>query len=441
MKKLLACLLVAVVIFSLVGCGTTPSSNSTDTEKEATIDTGAVQGNNEQIELTFWAHQEETWNDSYKEIAAEFTAKNPNITIKFDFFPYDEFESKVQTSLIAKSGGADMYELWGGWAIDFASTGALAAMPDALANEIRNDSYPSTIGALEYGGKLYGMPMEFNIECGAMLVNLKLLEKNDMTIPATWDELVDSGSKTSVIDGDEFVIKGFDFVNWDSVTYLLTSMILSSGGQYLNEDGTVDFTSGEAKEAFTELAKIVMDDKVTDLVGLTGGSDLEGYQLLYADKALFVPRGPWVIAEGVDVFELTYGEDFTYAEMPWYGPEVAFAAETGWAIAINGGSEKQEAAAKFLEYFYSDEVLLKHNINCAMIPPKKSVSQSAELLEKMPFVEPLIKILDKAQFIGYFNTDVLKEAVNDVFVDYCSGLYTNVDEALVDLETKINADL
>lgn len=35
--------------------------------------------------------------------------------IKLETFPYDEFESKVQTALIDGEGGADIYELWGGW--------------------------------------------------------------------------------------------------------------------------------------------------------------------------------------------------------------------------------------------------------------------------------------------------------------------------------------
>jgi hypothetical protein len=36
---------------------------------------------------------------------------------------------------------------------------------------------------------------------------------------------------------------------------------------------------------------------------------------------------------------------------------------------------------------------------------------------------------------------VVKEAVNNTFVDYCSGKYTSVDEALKTLEDGLNAEL
>jgi len=431
-KKLMSILLIASMLVTLlvVGCSNQTTPTATDTSTAS----------GEKIELTFWAHQE-AWNNSYKKIAEEFTQKNPNIKINFEFFPYDDYQSKLQTSLISKSGGTDIYELWGGWAVDFASTGALAEIPKEMATGILNDSYPSTIGSLEYDGKLYGLPMEFNIECGGMFVNQKLLIEGGFTMPTTWDQLIDTAKKATITDGNEFKVKGFDFVNVDSVTYLLTEMILSKGGQYLNKDGTVNFTSEQAKEAFSTLADLVMKDKVTNLDGLTIPGALEGYQLLFSDKALFVPRGPWPIAEGQDTFGLTYGKDFTYVAMPFYGDNIAFAAETGWALAVDGNSKYKDAAFEFLKYFYSDDVLLQHDIYCSMIPPKKSISQSPELIKQMPFAAPLVKILDKAQYIGNFNTEIFKEAINTTFVDYCSGKYISVDEALKKLEEDLNSNL
>ena len=113
MKKAIGITLALLMAASLLACAA-PSG-------------GASSG--DVVELTFWGHQEDTWNTSYRAIADAFMAENPDIKINFEFFPYDEFESKVQTSLISKSGGADLYEIWGGWGVDYASTGALAAMP------------------------------------------------------------------------------------------------------------------------------------------------------------------------------------------------------------------------------------------------------------------------------------------------------------------------
>lgn len=423
MKKLALIILSLVMLTSLVGCSGSDTSDS------------------ETIKLTFWGHQNEAWNESYRQIGENFMAENPGIEITFEFFPYDQFESKVQTSLISKEGGADIYEMWGGWGVDFASTGALAQMPETMAKDVIENVYPSTIGALMFEGNLYGLPLEFNIENGGLLVNKQLLQDNNVNVPTTWDELVSVGSKLSKEEGGIMTQKGFDFVNWDSVPYLFLSMILSTGGEYLDADGKFTLQTPQAKAALQELYDMVVVDKVTDLEGLVGGGDLEGFQQLFAGRNALVPRGPWVISEGVGSFGLEYGVDFDYVEMPWFGDKVAFAAETGWALSVNGSSPQQEAAYKFLEYFYQDEQLLAHNVAAAQIPAKISVAQDPELLELMPFAKPLVGILDDARFIGYFNTDQFKEAVNNMFVDLVMGTTPSVDEALISLEEHLNTNV
>lgn len=427
MRKLLCSLLVVVMVLSLAGC-------SSKNEESAAADS-------EKTVLTFWGHQEESWNKSYETIAEQFMKENPDIEIKLEFFPYDTFESKVQTSLISQDSGCDIYELWGGWAIDFAPTGSLAEIPEVMTKEILDDTYAPTTGALEYMGKLYGMPMEFNNESGGMLVNNAILQENNLKIPTSWEELVEEAKTATVREGDMFAIKGFDFANWDSVTYLFTSMILSKGGQYLAEDGTVDFNTPEAKDAFEELHKLIVTDKVADLEGLTSKSDIEGYQQIFTGTNLFVPRGPWSVADGISAFHVEYGKEFDYVEMPWYGDNTAFAAETGWSLAVSNNSKQKEAAFKFLEYFFQDDVLLQHNIQCSQIPPKKSIAQSQEFIEKMPYMKPIVGILGKAQFIGYFNTDVFKESINSAFVDYCTGIIATSEEALQNAQDNINASL
>lgn len=423
MKKLIVLIISMFMLTSLVGC----SGNDTP--------------ETETIKLTFWGHQNEAWNESYRAIGDSFMADNPGIEITFEFFPYDQFESKVQTSLISKEGGADMYEMWGGWGVDFASTGALAAMPDDMAANVIDQVYPSTIGALMFEGKLYGLPLEFNIENGAMLVNTQILKDNNVSVPTTWNELVSAGTKLTKVEDGLMVQKGFDFVNWDSVPYMFLSMILSTGGEYMDANGKFTLQTPEAKVALQELYDMVVVDKVTDLEGLVGGGDLEGFQQLFAGRNALVPRGPWVISEGVVSFGLEYGVDFDYVAMPWFGDKAAFAAETGWALSVNGNSAQQEAAYKFLNYFYQDEQLLAHNVAAAQIPAKISVAQDPELLTLMPFAAPLVGILDDAQFIGYFNTDQFKEAVNNTFVDLVMGTIPSVDEALVSLEEHLNTNV
>ena len=81
---------------------------------------------------------------------------------------------------------------------------------------------------------------------------------------------------------------------------------------------------------------------------------------------------------------------------------------------------------------------MQNNVACGQIPSKKSVATSSEYLEQFPYAKPLVDILDNASFIGFFNTDRFKEAIDNKFVDYCSGVYDSSDAALADMEAKLN---
>ena len=428
-KKIVAMISVAALLTGLM-TGLTACGGS-----------GGSSGGGDGKTLTLWTHNDEdSWNESYQSIVEAYMEEHPDVTVNIESFPYDEYESKVQTALMSKEGGADIYELWGGWGVDYAPSGALAQLPEEMEKDVRDKCYENTYGALEADGVLYGIPMEYNIECGGLVVNKNVMKEAGASVPTTWEEVREQAKKGTTLKDGEVEIKGFDFVNWDGVMYLWTSMILSQGSNYLNEDGTFNVTTDEAKKAWEELASMVTEDKVTTLSGLDDGSDIEGYQELYAGTAMMVPRGPWCLAEGANDFGLEYGKDYSYEAMPFYGEEKKFATETGWSMGVAAGlsEEKNELAFDFLKYFFSDDVILQHNLACGQIPAKKEVATSDEYLEKFEYAKPLIPILEGGQFIGMFNTDVFKENVNNVFSAYCKGQYKSTDAALGELQDALN---
>ena len=420
-KKALSLTLAALmIVMGLTGCqsgGESSGSNEGDT-----------------ITLKYWTHLETPWNISNDKLIAAFEAENPGIKIEVEAYPYDDFEQKVQTSLLSKSGGADIYELWGGWALEFAPAGVFSPVPDELMTDLLDDCYEPVLGAFEYDGAYYGVPLEFNAEYGGMLVNKPYFEEHDLAYPTTWDEMITLATENSVSDGDIFEMRGFDFISFDSLPYTWISMILSSGGSYLEGD-VFNFDTQIAKDTLQELVNYVKVNKVTNIDGLTG-SDIENFHWVFLDEALMAPRGIWTIPVGEEEYDVTYGEDFSYIPMPFYGTEKRWAAETGWGLAVNASSEYQEAAWKFVSFCMEPENLLELNIDRGMIPPRKSVAHNAEYVEAVPYAEPILEVLDGASFVGPINTDVLKESICNMFVDIIQN-DTPIDEAVV----KLNQDI
>ena len=254
MKKRIMCTLLALAMVAamLSGCQTASDPDNG----------GGGDGSGEEtITLQYWTHLETPWNISNDELVAAFESKYPNIKIEVEAYPYDEFEQKVRTSLLSHTGGADIYELWGGWAYEFAPTGVFAPVPDDLMGDLLEDCYEPVLGAFEYEGEYYGVPMEFNAEYGGMLVNKTYFEENNIDYPETWDEMIEIATENSVSENDIFDMRGFDFISFDSLPYTWLSMILSSGGNYLEGD-TFNFDTQIAKDTLQELVNYVTVNKV-----------------------------------------------------------------------------------------------------------------------------------------------------------------------------------
>jgi len=157
---------------------------------------------------------------------------------------------------------------------------------------------------------------------------------------------------------------------------------------------------------------------------------------------MMVMRGPWVLSELIEIYGFELGNEIDYIPMPWYGDKEAFAAETGWGLAVSSASPNQEAAWEFINFMTSEENIIGHLIACGMLPARTSLLDNQTYLEAMPHVKFLIDILPDGRYLGHFNTDVFKESINNMFVELCTtATYASVADALAVLEAQLNEQL
>lgn len=393
------------------------------------------------VTVKFWTHVNEAWNASYVELIAEFEQANPDIKIDYQRFPYDEFEAKIQTSLMAGAAAADVYEVWGGWILDFASQGVLSETPAKFAAELEDDAYAPVLGALKHEGKYYGAPVEFNIEYGGLVVNKKLYDEAGVTYPITWTQLIADAKKVAVQDGEAMTMRGFAYANRDTLLSNFLAWILQSGGQYLKEDGSVDFTIPEAVSALKQLVGYTADDHINNLDALTNTDTQDDHMMVALDECFGCVRGPWVLSDLEQSYGLVMGTDFDYVSQPPFfdGVEQKFAAETGWSLCVPKNTQVEEAAWRFVEFLNQPDVLLRHNIACAQVPPRRSVATDPDYVAGAPYMTPLLDKLQYAQFIGPFNTDILKDYLVQTFMNLVTGDHS--DEAVQAACVKLTEDL
>ncbi|MFD0717193.1 ABC transporter substrate-binding protein [Paenibacillus sp. GCM10027626] len=392
-------------------------------------------GGNEggKVNLVFWSHQADAFIKSYRAIIDRYEKDHPNVKIEFQNFPYDVYNQKLKASFSAKNP-PDIAEVFGTWVPEYSKNGLLAEVPDGAAK--KNEFYEAPLGGYMHDDKLYGLPMEYNIENGGMLIHPQMFKDKGLSYPpATWPELVEAAKKLTVAEGGNLKVKGFDFVSSDNITFTFLSFILQQKGEYWGENGHVNFQTPEAIKAMTALKELIVGDKVADLTTFGGQLDTSDY--FFKGGAAMTYRGPWTIASGLDSYKVN---DFDYVPVPSFTSEPpVFAAESGWGLVVSQKSKHAKEAWDFINYLTSKEQLRQWNLDTFTVPAKKEVAEDPEFVKENPYMKTSIDILQHGRWIGpVWDRDYLFKQINDNFQLMVAGK-TTVEDGLRKIEEAVNA--
>ncbi len=394
MRKYRYWLILAVLSLLLVQCA--PSAQAPAAEEAA-----PAAGGEEKIELTMWTHQNPSFIAANETIIDRFEELHPNVTITIESFPYDVFIQTLQTAMPAGTE-ADIMELFGSWVCRYSDR--LAEMPDYVMtySEAEELFYKAPLDGYYCDGKLYGLPNEFNIENGAVMVNKALFEEAGLTYPPQWETFEDLLKDAQVLaktDGDMMTVSGFNFVTVDGLTFQLLAGILQRGGEYWKPDGSgLVFTSPEAQATLADMQSWITEWGVTDPFLFNGESNWVGDSFFVNQSAIgFI--GPWIVPEGRRQYEEI---EFDYVPLPNYaGDEHLFAADAGWGKVVSPNSPNQEMAWEFIKFATSvQENAVDWNIASGTIPALKSAAEDPAILDQAPWFEASLQVLDYGRYVG-----------------------------------------
>ena len=370
--------------------------------------------------VSYWYGQD--WEDANKQLLDAFSKAYPNITVTATGFTYDTFIEKIRAAYSAGEE-SDVQQVFGDWASGLMKHKRLAPVPKDYAAELKKRLFETTLGGYTYEGVLYGIPKEYNIECGGVLYYPADLKKAGYDeFPGTFSQLMDAAKKLTRYDAKGKPIHwGFDFMTTDSIPYLLLSLILQQNGTYWAADKIhVTFTTPEARKALQVMADMVVKDKVTEITHLSDtNSDASNY--FYKGNSSMCFRGPWVIPVGTGEFQLN---NFAYGPMPSFtGTSKAFAAESGWGEVVSAKTKNAESAWAFVRFISSAESHRQWNTVTNTIPSEKSVAESKEFLQSNPMIKVSLDVLPFGQPIGPLQSiDTFKsQIVVNNFTGLCTG--------------------
>lgn len=415
MKKII--LLILILVFSL----------------------GVVSAQDE-VTLRLWAHQEGAFNSGTQALIDAYMAENPNVTITMETFEYDLYIQTLQTALPA-GDEADILALFGTWVCSYADR--LAPMPDGLDTSV---FFEAPLDGYTCEGGTYGLPQEFNLEYGAVLVNESMFTDAGLTYPPVWDTwdafMSDAAALAQVGDDGQMSVAGYHFTNADAVTFAFLAGILQNGGSYWNEDmSAFAFNTPEAL-ATIEHMKAMVDAGIIDPV-LFNDSANWGGDAFFTDQSAIVLIGPWAVAYGLGDFP-DFG-NFDYVALPGFGDAPLFAADSGWGLSVSQNSANADVAWDFVQFATANaENALSWNITSGTIPALAELVEneeySSQLLAELPWLESVLPLLEYGSYIGDMpDRDlVFYDIVYPYILDYLQGL-SSAEETLLYIEEDANA--
>jgi len=397
----------------------------------------------EKVSLRLWTHQNNAFNAGYEALIEKYEKANPNVDITLETFDYDLYIQTLQTAMPAGEE-ADIISLFGTWTSQYAER--LAPAPDTaitLANA-GDLFYNAPLGGFVVDGELYGLPQEFNLEYGGVLVNKSKYEAAGLTYPPEWetmdDVLVDAKALSQIDDAGVMTVAGFHFTSGDAIFFNFVAGIKQRGGNYWNADETAfTFNTPEAKATLTWMLNAVNDWGVVDPVLFNDEVNWVG-DAFFEGKVAIGYIGTWAIAEGRTNYP-DFEDEWDYFWLPAYEGDPLFVADSGWGLTVSPNSEHKEVAWDFVKFVTADEEnALSWNMASGTIPALPKVAESDAIKTEMPWVSKALNLLPYGEYLGNMpDRDlVVYEIVYPHLISALQGL-ESVDDALQAIDTEANA--
>jgi sorbitol/mannitol transport system substrate-binding protein len=330
-------------------------------------------------------------------LTADFTAKNPDISLEWVTLEENVLRQKVTTDIATKGGQFDVLTIGTYEVPIWAKKGWLVPLDGLGADYDVDDILPPIRNGLTTDGKLYAAP--FYGESSMVMYRKDLFEKAGLKMPdsPTWDFVADAARKLTDKSTETYGICLRGKAGWGENMAFLTAMSNSFGARWFDEKWVPQFDQPEWKNTLDFYVKLMKD---AGPPGASSNGFNENLALFNAGKC-----GMWIDATVAASF-VTDPKQSKVADKVGF----ALAPNTGlgknanwlwaWTLAVPAGSQKVEAAEKFISWATSKNYLdlVASKEGWANVPPgtRTSLYANADYQKAAPFAKMTLDSINSA---------------------------------------------
>lgn len=305
----------------------------------------------------------------------EFTAKYPDVDVRFVSLPENEARAKITASVATGGGEFDVVMISNYETPMWAANGWLTNLQD-YADKTQgynpDDFIPTIREALSYQGDLYSVP--FYGESSFLAYRSDLFEQAGLTMPEkpTWDDI--RGFAKELNDPEKGMsgvcLRGL--AGWGEVMAPLDTMINTYGGRWFDEDWNATLDTPQVKAAVTDYVDLVRSYGQPGAATSGYGDCLTRYA--QGNAAMWYDATAMVSSVEDPKSSLVVGKT-KYAPAPVKDTEDAGWLYS-WSLAIPQTSEHKDAAWDFISWMTNPDYmkLVGEKVGWERVPPGSRLS-------------------------------------------------------------------
>jgi multiple sugar transport system substrate-binding protein len=401
---------VAVATLGLAACGSGSGSGG--------------DGGSTTLELLVPIYGDKTkpyWEDLVK----RFEAENSDVDVKLETQSWADIPQVVDTK-IQNNRAPDILELDAAGPA-YGAEDLLYEAEEIVSGETLEDIEPSFIDSAKIDGVAYGLPTVASTR--ALFYNKDLFQQAGVTAPpTTWDELLAAARKISALGDDVY---GYGMPLGSEEAQAETSIFAYGAGASWEADGKMTIDTPQAKEALTFMKKMIDEGVTQPDPGATDRTPL--LDVFIQGKIGMIQGLPPIVGQ---INAKNPDLQWEIAPSPTKDGSPSTLGVADYFVGFDKGEDKQEAIAKFLDFFYQQDNYVRFNDNEGFIPATKS---GAEAAASKPELKIFLESLPDAKF--YPATNPAWAATSGAFRSLVGQIQTKpVDEVLAQIQAKADED-
>src|SRR6201989_2334855 len=280
-------------------------------------------------------------------LTSDFTAKNPDITVKWVTLEENVLRQRVTTDIATKGGHFDVLTIGTYEVPIWAKKNWLVPLDKLPADYDVGDLLPKIRDAVSVDGKLYAAP--FYGESSMVMYRTDLFQKAGLTMPEkpSWDFVIDSAKKLTDKSAGVYGICLRGKAGWGENMAFLSAMANSYGARWFDEKWQPQFAKPEGERSLTTYVDLM---KEAGPPGASSNGFNENLALFNAGKCAMGIEPPVGASFVTNPKESKVADKVGFALAPNTGLGKNAIWLWAWSLAIPAGSKKSDAAEKFIAW-------------------------------------------------------------------------------------------